>query len=396
MKLRFNVLSNPLLYLWPLVLVKKELFFVVEIFYLFFNIGKIKFLKQVLPLLILGIIQILSTILVVITGFTGYERVFAAINTAFIWILGSFIFCIFLEKRYSYIDCGKIAFLNLLILFILTIFGVISFRNNTPIVFLNRNLFNIDYNIDSSSFRCNCFFEYSTLIPYFILINFPFAFFYFKKKNIFKMLLLLMMSLISAYYSKARWGFLLVIIVALSYIYLYYLKNYLNKKNKLICLFFIGVFCLFLMPNIYNFFVNILNSRIGSNNMRAYIYITSINTTIDKNFLFGCGVKFMIGDYPLGSHSSIIGAFYKTGFVGFFIFVLIYSYLFIYSFKLIIKKRYEAITIIVILLFMIFEDIDGTNWMLPYFLFLLVSIKKKFTVYKNSNYNFLKGEYVYE
>ena len=110
--------------------------------------------------------------------------------------------------------------------------------------------------------------------------------------------------------------------------------------------------------------------------MRLAIYQNSIMTTLERNILFGNGVKYFFYDYPLGSHSSVIGSFYKTGIIGFILFLTLYIKLTIISFKCFKKNPVVSATILAVLLFMIFEDIDGTNWLLIYFCFLYSGIKR--------------------
>ena len=77
----------------------------------------------------------------------------------------------------------------------------------------------------------------------------------------------------------------------------------------------------------------------------------------------------MMGDYPLGSHSSYVGFFYKTGLLGlgcilFALFKLIKA-VFLKHFK---KNMLFLLGVGAILLAMALEDIDGADWLLVLFM----------------------------
>lgn len=106
--------------------------------------------------------------------------------------------------------------------------------------------------------------------------------------------------------------FYLVISFVLLIIYL------VQTKNKLYYLILglpivLGVFY-FLMQSL-------MGLRTGSNETRSLIYEQSLYIMIKENIFFGLGIKPKIPletgfPYPLGSHSTLIGYFVKTGLVG--------------------------------------------------------------------------------
>ena len=100
--------------------------------------------------------------------------------------------------------------------------------------------------------------------------------------------------------------------------------------------------------------------------MRSAIYSLSINRTIDDSLLIGNGIKEIFNGYPLGSHSTFIGFFYKTGLIGTIVAITAFALLYI-EFYRILRQEEKVIYLIsafCVLIFMMTEDLDGANWLL--------------------------------
>ena len=91
--------------------------------------------------------------------------------------------------------------------------------------------------------------------------------------------------------------------------------------------------------------------------------------TLSDSPIIGIGVKYasaLSNDAPFGSHSTWIGFFYKTGFVG----LALYAILFYQIFRMQLgraasKNSYEIVLVInLIILYCYFsvEDLDATAW----------------------------------
>ena len=159
----------------------------------------------------------------------------------------------------------------------------------------------------------------------------------------------------------------------LALLFVIFIRYFRIKKHmKLKTIVLIVIIGLVLVsPLIVDKAIELFAKREGSNSMRMFIYTQSISYTFSHNFIFGSGVKTMIGDYPLGSHSTIIGTFYKVGIVGFLVFLALYIYIIRASIKT-FKKRFTVCTaVLLILINMFVEDIDGTNWLMIYFPLML-------------------------
>lgn len=115
-----------------------------------------------------------------------------------------------------------------------------------------------------------------------------------------------------------------------------------------------------------DFAEGVFQSRAGSNSLRFQSYIQAINLTIGTNPVLGIGVKPNDGlGIPLGSHSTLIGVFVKTGLIG----VLCISAYFVALAALWLRargcsfaERKFVMGIMVFSLYFIFEDIDAPQF----------------------------------
>ena len=379
---KLSFLRNPLLYLWPLAVLPKTIVLVISLLLLVYflcrgTLRNKKLTKTSKILIALGSIQLLAILFAVVIHEPELERIFAGMNTALIWIVAGLFYTLFYFNRVKVneVTLGKTALFNISVLFSLTLIGIICGLLNANIHIGSRFLLNDDWKNGVLTFRTCCFFEYPTLIPYFLLINLPFAIKYITHKNFFNKASLFGVSLISVYFSKSRWGLLIF-----AFVYFMMICHYFMVRHKLTGRqIFLRVLILvaFASPFIVYLALDILSSRTGSNSMRLAIYSTSIITTLQRNILFGNGVKYFFHEYPLGSHSSVVGSFYKTGIIGFVLFLVLYIKATIISFKCFKNNPAVSSVLLAILLFMIFEDIDGTNWLLIYFCFLYTGIKRR-------------------
>lgn len=70
---------------------------------------------------------------------------------------------------------------------------------------------------------------------------------------------------------------------------------------------------------LYAFIPFLYNIRLGSNESRMFIYLTSLRLMFEINPVLGLGLKPVILEfsvYPLGSHSTLIGYYVKCGLLG--------------------------------------------------------------------------------
>lgn len=179
---KISFLRNPLLYLWPLAVLPKTVVLVLSLlllaYFIFRGAFKDKKLNKTSKILIaLGVIQLLAILVAVIIHHPELERIIAGMNTALIWIIAGLFFTLFYfnRQKVNEVTLGKTALFNISVLFVLTLIGIVCGLLKTNFHVGNRFLLNDDWSNGVLTFRTCCFFEYPTLIPYFVLVNLPFA-----------------------------------------------------------------------------------------------------------------------------------------------------------------------------------------------------------------------------
>lgn len=117
-------------------------------------------------------------------------------------------------------------------------------------------------------------------------------------------------------------------------------------------------------------------SRDSSDRLRNEVYAASIEAALNHNPIIGMGVKQRTDTMaiPLGSHSTYVGAFYKTGILGSTCLIVFIAGLIIQCVKVIrlgvkydIRLTLPAASLLSMCLFLMFEDLDAPQFMLTLF-----------------------------
>ncbi len=369
-------------YLWVFILLPKELQFALYIAILVYLVSKkgLKFdtfAKLVLMFILIDFVAIFSQ---VITGKPENSRLFAAFNTAAIWGVAIIFYCYFREKTNStkgYLHIlSKYAAVNFFILFLVWCVSLVISKNTISIDGLTYYLRRNDFLSTGTTTRF-CGLMDTLLCPsHFYIIQMPIIFLDCVINNVKTKTFLLvgLIGIIPVIDTHSRAGLVICILLyAMASFYL--IKNRAHSKKVVQGIYLLSAICLFaiaivMIPEIKNFINGFINGRTGSNNTRLSIYINSIRTTWESSPIIGMGIKYMMGKYPLGSHSTYIGIFYKTGIIGSVIFVLSFFNLYSKLYRNLIKLRCGR-TIFAMLLcylpFLIFADLDATDWIIVCF-----------------------------
>lgn len=144
----------------------------------------------------------------------------------------------------------------------------------------------------------------------------------------------------------------------------------INKRHTLLILFFFSLLILILLPALMEFIHYALQYRSGSSIHRIDMYSYGIEITNRTNIFFGLGYKPRLENrffIPIGSHSTFIGAYVKTGLLGFLSVVtwqIVLLKTWIVNVKK-IKKENKSVfmgigaSIIAMAIWMLTEDIDA-------------------------------------
>lgn len=384
-------------YLWILVLLPKSLqllFLSILLIILLFK-NKVNLIQNnsiSFLLLTVSLIYFFSIVLNTITGVHDTERVLAAINSWIIFIESIIYLNIYLQLRLNKSIMNYYLFIDSVFLCIVYfIFLLLGEKGNFP--FMPHSLAVIDWLENDATYRFAGYMEYSNLVIFYIFYVYRGSIEYlskFKFKKIYQTFYAFMMLLV-AQSTHSRSGIILIyILTIISLIAIW--KRSISKfymRYRYIIWPFILLFVLFggviLYPKILYQYQVILNMRAGSNNMRNYIYEYSIQKMLSSSPIIGCGIKDSMPNsfYPMGSHSTYIGMFFKIGLIGGTLFLIAVINIIIKVIKLRASTKYLAIgkgAILAILLLCIVEDLDGANWNIVLFMVLVGYILNRYDV----------------
>ena len=337
-------------------------------------------------------VHAISIVFAVFRGFTP-ERLFAAINTCLIWVVAVGLYAEYSQASYEAKDIPKYCFFNATFMIVLSLlarvmhaFGMDAF--GIPYIGI---LFKIDEPYPYS--RLNAFLDYPTLVVPFMLIMIPGAMEYLKHKMEAKkkervtgivQVSYYGMCGLPIYFSYSRAGYVLYlagILLLLGYLF----GKKLSKKQVIMGIAAAGLIVVVLAcatPLLENIVAKLMSMRGGSNSTRMIIYTETIQAFF-RHPVIGCGIKEMCKGawlYPLGSHSTYLGFLYKTGIVGTSIVMLAFLKCAINLGKTIIFKENEkaiyASSVLMILAFACFEDLDGADWLVC-LLFIIFGVINK-------------------
>lgn len=364
-------------YLWLIILAPKVLQFAIYLIWILILAlhNHPKKTREMRVLLGFVAIHFLSIVWQLMLGNVSIldERFFAAINTVLIWFISVASYGIF-ANRSTPIKIERISkymMNNLLILFCIYLIYKTSHLTSFTVGPLHYYLSRADYLETGRTTRFVGLMENVVGVTHLFCLAFPISLLSVKKiKSIILKAIYCIICYIPVIECHSRIGIIVGGIMTLfGIIFLLYDQKTI-KRWQIVCVICMSLaFLLFYTILSYRDFISefleLANSRTGSNSTRMAIYSESIAMTVKESILIGIGVKYMRGHYPYGSHSTYIGVFYKTGIIGSFFFV---SALFALLKKLIQKAKSNRSMILIILMdilyfaILVLTDLDGSNW----------------------------------
>ncbi len=141
-------------------------------------------------------------------------------------------------------------------------------------------------------------------------------------------------------------------------------EKQLSRVLVVVCVFAFTAFCIGHWSVLQEMLVNFFNARSGSNDLRFSLYRESLRMVLENQPLIGMGVKYSYTPaVPYGSHCTYIGLLYKGGLLGgFFVLsglVLVLKRCVEIPFSLVVKSMFLVYPV-----FLIFSDIDSSNWVI--------------------------------
>jgi hypothetical protein len=362
----------------------------IPIFYIYIlkNIKKIYFPKNskfLLFMIFVIIIQLFSTFISIYSDYNGNGIRYIAIYHNYLsnvfLIIGTFLFYKNIDLRLKFEKFVK--FLYFFIIFCSLISFFISFTLSIPIRY--KGIIALLTHVDNSYTMVNL-----TYMGYILNLSIPRISLLGIYPNTSAIIIFIIAVLyLSLYREKLKFKVLNIIIICLilimtgsriatimfciwAFIYMHKFRNTL-----LLNILIIFMLCLLNYDFFYLFFKELYDSRIDSSNTRLYIYESSIKFMLNNNVLLGIGYKPKFGDFPMGSHSSFIGFFFKHGLIGLIIISFVYFILIknffvsLLFYKKYFYKTYMKVGLFCLGIIFLFEDYDAYE-LIPFFTGILV------------------------
>lgn len=344
----------------------------------------------------LGIYIVSYVCSVVINMFKCKEisRLFAAFNSVAIWIAAALLFSIVLSIKVDKNIIYRIYFYLMIFEITISLFVIVlSAIGINEYSLLGRDLIGTEWYDGKVRIRSGLCMEYAALVSESCFCIIPFAYEYIKEKKLLTKLSFLLLCFTPLYVSNSRLGIVLVSMVIFYEIYIALKSN--NNTKWIIAI--LGIVCILLGLMNINIFIyyfhKLLYGRSASNTTRLLLYKETFNKFLDSTWLLGAGIKIYIPEIPnipIGSHSTYLGALYKTGVIGalgliIFLFMVL-RFLYINGKRKIISGTY-FVSYLGLSLMCILEDLDGADWML---IFYMVSISIIMNIVKMEKSKLLK------
>ena len=313
------------------------------------------------------------------------ERLVAAFGTLFSWLLGlGYMFYYATCQEVSWLAISKRLAFSMFILAVLLLLYYVA-GPSIPGIF-DRAVSSVDYLASGITTRFCAFMEYPTLVAVFILITYGATLYWVNQKcGILGVAATSIISILSVQAAASRAGFFAVIVLSVAgLLYSAYSSNQMVRHYFLplgvLSVLGIAIILITCGASITNVIFEIINSRSGSTGGRLYIYSESISMTLTDSPIIGMGVKYvspLSNDAPFGSHSTWIGFFYKTGFVGLMLYMALFYQMFRMQLRRATSKRsYEvflAISLAILYCYFFVEDLDATAWVCVLFFSLFAA-----------------------
>lgn len=396
--MRINIKSELVLFylLWPIIISPKEVQFILIGSMLIYLLSKSKLRFDSISyfLIFFLIIYLFSIVYNLINYSFEMERILATINTFSIWLIALFYYLLYKDNEVSIQTLKKIVFVNYSILIIIWCFSKVYYvlTGEKNVNLIGNVLYYSEWFNQTEVVRFGGLMEYPNLIIMFFMFFYPlYCMHIISFKNNFVRVVLIGIGLLPIITTYSRSGYVVIAIGLLVYSLMFLYKN-LNIRMFVFLFCIVGSLLTFtlaytdVLENLFEVQDKLLNAREGSNDSRTFLMKESIRMALENSPLIGMGIKdrSIIG-YPLGSHSTFVGFIYKTGFVGFIVGTLIFL---VISLKMLLlkapmKQMLLYVFILVFPLILVFEDLDGANWLIVfYFIFVGLFFNKKFVLNK--------------
>ncbi len=375
-------------------------------FHLIIILNSVKYLNKdsfkKIPVILLPLIVYVlfySASVVLNSPLQTFDRIIASLYNLSFWIIGVLLVLILQRSRKEIIDEPVVkkgfAVISIIIFFtglyciflahheyripsLLARFINVYSLPQLLIDSIDLKIFTSDWFDGGSSVRNAFLFPYATATAAVAMISFSYITLNEKPTSkTFLFWVLITFCCILSTYSR------MLISLFLVYLLIIYVAEF--KKNLRVTALILGLFLLIVLGPLIITIWNQLNElRSGSSAIRFLMYQATFDKVMNENPFYGVAVKERgILFIPLGSHSTYLGSFLKTGILGLSSLIVYTSFIIIYFFREFLAKevnrnRVRIITMLTVMIpFWMFEDIDAAQMLSVCYFFILGSYLRK-------------------
>lgn len=368
-------------YMWLLVVIPKiacSLIILIYGIYLLYKTKKIcvdRFLKVTITFYGIYFFSVLYRLFV--SG--SFQSVGATVNTLLMWLIGMIIYSYYIQQELDLKMIYKYCFINLNILIFLAVLFLL--RNQLHFVqnismFGNKLFSEPSWTNKGLKYRLFAFMEYPTNVATFYCINIGGAinYIFLKYTSALKRISYALLAILPVYLSDTRSGIIASIFVFGMVIFFSIDKRKYRKMFILLTILILIPLVVFAHHDIQSIFTSMIQSREGSSGTRLRLYSTTLEKVLSESPIIGMGIKYpnpAVFNLPYGSHSTYIGIFYRTGFLGLATLLINFIYLIRISLQTMIydeQRRFLGVAMLGYFIAIIFLDIDATMWVLAVFI----------------------------
>lgn len=328
----------------------------------------------------------LSIVVNTVLGDHAMGRIFAAVNTCCITFVAVCYYLFYRRIQLDYRRISRYAVANLLILLAMWLLYRVTDGKVSPRIF-NRDLLAEDWVSGVQDFRFIGYLDYANLVIFMVMFFYPLAMITLHRCRICALALTAGLFL-AIRDTNSRTGLIIMAALVLAYVILELQKVFFNIYRRrraqtwIFALMLLAAGVVVCYDVILVVLDKIINLREGSNSMRLYIYELSMDKLLTESPILGIAIKDMLDfgaqQYPLGSHSTYLGMFYKIGILGGGVYLISMIAIAIKALKSKDKDQHMLmlkVSILAALGLMVLEDIDGANWCVCIFYSLLAMVQ---------------------
>lgn len=298
------------------------------------------------------------------------DRFAAAINTAILWPIAAIYYAYYSNRKTLDMDIvGGCCCFNLLAMSFFAVLTVYLFyiKGVGYYSIFGKTLYETTYlsgKITTKFFGLN---DYSNMNLFYLMLNTTLALPYLRKKKVWIQLIILGIASFEVLLINSRAGMILFTLALLFALLELLIPIRYRKAVFFLTMGLVLVGAVMIFPKLWQMFLDkIIYGNTSSTGFRVSILTESIREAWEMSPIWGMGIKrYFAEGYPLGSHSTYVGFFYKTGFIG----LILGMFVFVKTNWQVLRRIFSDGKIRLVAMFLLsfavlfaIEDVDGTNW----------------------------------